>query len=502
MRTFELSDGSNHKFWNIAVKDKTFTVMFGRIGTNGQTQTKTFKDAATAQAEADKLIKQKTAKGYTETTKKAVASEEVAFQQALVENPDDLAGWCAYADYLVEQGDPHGEFMQTQIALEDEKLSKKERETLKKKEKALRAKHEKEWLGGLAAFVFEEPVKQEPGGGYVEDDTTQVAHTWRRGALSKLVVGRLSMALAQALASDPAARFVSDLEVHDTMRSYHGEDIPDEPRPRVKTPKGIEEHSELFELIGSPALANLRRFQMGGEVPHPDGWCDCHTYTRGLEHVIAAMNRIEVLDLYCKAYDCAKLFRLTNLTHLRELRLYHLGDYSVRRVRNLVGHEIPLDLLVANPTFANLTHLLIHPHYARCIDPDAQDYSFSSCISYLPLVIVRPLLRSPHSKKLTHLQLRLSDMGDDGVREIIASGILKQLVWLDLRHGCVTDEGAKLLAACPDAKRLERLDLSRNAVTSKGLAALRKAGVSAVANKPLTANELEEREYLREGDFE
>jgi hypothetical protein len=105
-------------------------------------------------------------------------------------------------------------------------------------------------------------------------------------------------------------------------------------------------------------------------------------------------------------------------------------------------------------------------------------------------------------KKLTHLQLRLSDMGDDGIREIIASGILKQLTWLDLQHGCVTDEGASLLAACPDAKRLEHLDLSRNAVSTKGLRALRKASVNAVANKPLTQNELDEREYLREGDFE
>ena len=93
-------------------------------------------------------------------------------------------------------------------------------------------------------------------------------------------------------------------------------------------------------------------------------------------------------------------------------------------------------------------------------------------------------------------------MGDEGIHEFITSGILKQLQWLDLRHGCVSDEGARLLAACPDAKRLERIDLSRNAVTADGLAALRAAGVNAVANNPLTPSELESREYLREGDFE
>ena len=42
------------------------TVRFGRIGTNGQTQTKTFGDADAAQKHADKLIEEKTEKGYVE----------------------------------------------------------------------------------------------------------------------------------------------------------------------------------------------------------------------------------------------------------------------------------------------------------------------------------------------------------------------------------------------------------------------------------------------------
>jgi hypothetical protein len=93
-------------------------------------------------------------------------------------------------------------------------------------------------------------------------------------------------------------------------------------------------------------------------------------------------------------------------------------------------------------------------------------------------------------------------MGDDGVREIVSSGILKRLRWLDLRHGRITDEGARLFAACADTRNLERLDLSRNAVSSAGLKALRNAGVNAVANNPLTEQELAEQQYLREGDFE
>jgi uncharacterized protein (TIGR02996 family) len=42
-----------------------------------------------------------------------------ALEAALVENPDDLAAHRAYADHLMELGDPRGEFIQVQLALED-----------------------------------------------------------------------------------------------------------------------------------------------------------------------------------------------------------------------------------------------------------------------------------------------------------------------------------------------------------------------------------------------
>ena len=67
-------------------------------------------------------------------------SDAAAFEMALQANPDDLAGWCAYADYLAEQGDPRGEFMQTQLALEDENRSKEERDLLKAREAELHAR--------------------------------------------------------------------------------------------------------------------------------------------------------------------------------------------------------------------------------------------------------------------------------------------------------------------------------------------------------------------------
>lgn len=67
-RRFEFVEGSSAKFYEVHVSAKSVTVRFGRLGTDGQTQTKQFDDAAAAQQHADKLIKSKTSKGYQEVS--------------------------------------------------------------------------------------------------------------------------------------------------------------------------------------------------------------------------------------------------------------------------------------------------------------------------------------------------------------------------------------------------------------------------------------------------
>lgn len=64
VRRFEFSEGSSNKFWEIFVDGPQVTVRFGGIGTNGQTNVKSFPDEAAAAKHAEKLVKEKTAKGY------------------------------------------------------------------------------------------------------------------------------------------------------------------------------------------------------------------------------------------------------------------------------------------------------------------------------------------------------------------------------------------------------------------------------------------------------
>jgi uncharacterized protein (TIGR02996 family) len=404
-------------------------------------------------------------------------SDTEAFEKAIIANPDERATYSAYADWLQERDDPRGEFIAVQLALEDESRSKSERDSLKAREAELLKAHEREWLGVLAPHLLNDRVPN------------TIEYRWRRGVLTSLQAA-LDTAFSHALADAPAARFLQSLNVEGEGLS---DSDADEPAYRIATPDGVDYHHPLFEMIGSECFQSLRVFRLGDEESEPpeDGWCDCHTHISGLEHVLADMPRIEELHLLCNGYKLQTFFALPNLTNLRVLRAYHLGSRECRDARS--GY--PLDVLAANPAFGNLTHLQFHPH-------QSEEGRGGDEISYIPLEQVQNLISSPHLNKLTHLQLRLSDMGDDGVRDIIESGFIRQLKWLDLRHGCITDDGARLLAACPEAKRLERIDLSYNGVTATGLAELRKAKINAVANKPLTQSQLDEREYLRQGDFE
>ena len=80
MRRFEFSEGSANKFWQIAIAASELHIAWGKIGTTGQAQTKSFASDAAAQAELDKLVLEKTKKGYVEvpTGGAAVAPAGVA----------------------------------------------------------------------------------------------------------------------------------------------------------------------------------------------------------------------------------------------------------------------------------------------------------------------------------------------------------------------------------------------------------------------------------------
>ncbi|WP_061218718.1 WGR domain-containing protein [Leptospira weilii] len=80
-------DDKSDKFWNIEVSGESFTVTYGKTGTAGQTQTKTFGSEEECQKEAKKLLQEKLKKGYAEGEAQ-VASQNSAKGRA---NPETEA---------------------------------------------------------------------------------------------------------------------------------------------------------------------------------------------------------------------------------------------------------------------------------------------------------------------------------------------------------------------------------------------------------------------------
>jgi uncharacterized protein (TIGR02996 family) len=366
-----------------------------------------------------------------------------ALEAALFETPDDRATQAAYADYLAEQGDPHGEFISVQLALEDEARSPEERQSLLGREADLLAEHERDWLGELAPDLLDQSS---------EVSYRQNEFSLTRGWLDYLFLLELTSTRASALARCPLARRLCTLIIQAANFADPG----------------------YQELIRSAVLGNVRTFQLGeeerGRAPG-----------EGLVPVIARMTRLEHLTLYAHSLDSDALFALP-MPHLRSLGVHSLTHY-------------PLAVLAANPSLGRLEELSIWP---RCLhDPDDA--------AYLNAEAVSALVRSPHLTGLRRLHLDVSDMGDAGVDAIVESGFLKRLKVLSLWSGCITDAGARRLAACPDLRNLERLDIQMNHLTANGIQALVATGIKVVgeADDQFSDDEIAEREHLLwPGDME
>src|SRR5262245_50149141 len=142
-----------------------------------------------------------------------------AMEDALQNNPDDLATHRAYGDLLCDEGDPRGEFIQVQLALEDESLSAEQRHRLRAREAALLAAHEREWLGELAPWLLGTPEEQRSliAGQLKPENSDRVnytpeqpffRHTWRRGWLDRFECYNLTVEMARQFGLAQAAQLL------------------------------------------------------------------------------------------------------------------------------------------------------------------------------------------------------------------------------------------------------------------------------------------------------
>src|SRR5262249_52228958 len=120
-------------------------------------EARSFASAEQAREERDRLIQEKTSKGYVETTAPAqptlppATSLRDTLERAILDDPSDLASHVAYADWLSEQSSPidlaRAELMRVQLALEGGALAPGQREELHARARALIERYQRDWAG-------------------------------------------------------------------------------------------------------------------------------------------------------------------------------------------------------------------------------------------------------------------------------------------------------------------------------------------------------------------
>ena len=107
----------------------------------------------------------------------------------MIADPHDRTAWSALADCLTERGDPRGEFMQVQRALEDETIPADQRKTLRAREEELLAAHEKEWIGDWAELY--PAATRAPRAARAHQLTGRRKHEFKCGLLTTVYFGEL-----------------------------------------------------------------------------------------------------------------------------------------------------------------------------------------------------------------------------------------------------------------------------------------------------------------------
>lgn len=461
MRRFEFDDGKSRKFWEIAVDASTYTVRFGRLGTDGQTSTKVAASPERAVVEVDKLIASKVKKGYVEVEAAAPAADPSAeFDAAILADPDDSSAWQVLADWLQSQGDPRGELVAVQLALSahpahvleapaapprrvravprgsnapeqpvDDGPPADLRELLAR-EADLLARHARALLGDFAPDKpYAEVGRFTWRHGYWR--SARVWTDWDHDAEEASVPKMLGSILRH-----PSARFLDRLEIG--LTDTEGE---------------ASWQACLDTIVKHGVRPSLRELHVGA-FEFPDDTEISWTEIGTLDKVWAVVPNLTWLKLTGGGVGLGAI----RADRLRSLTI-ESGGLPKEPVQQLARASLP--------ALESLELWLGTEEYGGACD--AGD--------------VRALLANTAGlPRLRRLGLRNADFADDIARALAGSALLPQLEALDLSMGTLTDDGARaLIAGAASLRHLAWLDVSDNflsgAVCAELVAALPRAVV-------------------------
>jgi predicted DNA-binding WGR domain protein len=402
VRRFEFKDSRSYKFWEVDVEGNAYTVRYGKVGTDGVTQTKSFATPEKAAAEAQKKLNEKVRKGYAEVGSVAPAPKQTSAA-------DNQADWSVRADELQAAGDAWGQRIALWIAREAADTTAKRK--LTKELAALDAEHRDHFYGAELAELLE------------ESGFEKVARlTWEYGYITKARVGMpeygfkgpKAKQVLRAIVKSPAAKYLRDLTVG--LYDFEGSGLT-----------GV-----AADIASGGALTQLERLFIG----------DFHSEEQEISWVDIA--------------DLSPLYSLTPKLHTLRVRGsgIDLGAFehpSLARLEIETGglpHESVVSL--ANAKLPELAHMEVW--FGR------PDYGGTNEIAAL-----RPIFTSKTLPKLRHLGLQNADMQDQIAAALANTPLLAQVESVDLSMGTMREPGARaLLANAASFKHLKSLNLEQN----------------------------------------
>ena len=437
-RHFEFSEGSSNKFWEISVDGTTVRTRYGKIGASGQLTIKEFDDKAGAFKEVERLIHEKTKKGYVESGGGGGGGGEdgggdampakgdarnPALEKAILANPYDEDAWAVLADWLQEQGDPRGELMALQMAGKD-----KAAKTMIEKQAAYflgpLAEHQRCYDGDLGNNARSNSAK------WVAEN--KQAFLWKHGFIHRV-----------RLAHDSYANEEFQGSLADVLKLL------------VAHPSGRFVVEWSFNSNGDP-----------NENPLDDLWAILAKHPQPATRKILIGDNVDQISWYHVGH-VGKIWKsVPNLVDLKiEAGEFELGTIELPNLEKAIfetgGLSKSAGKAIANAKIPKIKHLEVY-------------YGTDEYGGNCSIKDVKPLLARTDLKHLTYLGLKNSEFANDIAKALDGAKILKQLKTLDLSLGTLNDEGAASLAAIKDQlKHLEVLDLTRNFLTKTGIAAVK-----------------------------
>jgi uncharacterized protein (TIGR02996 family) len=435
-RYFELVEGSSSKFWEILVEGTEVKTRYGKIGTAGQETEKDLGAKSEAFKEYDKLVTEKTKKGYREIASGgagggAADPRNPDLEKAIEADPDDTNAYSVLGDWLQGQGALRGELIALQLAGKD------------KQARALIQKHADYFLGGLADH-------QE-----THDGSKQPAFEWKYGYIHGLRLSHNEYAdegfegsmaeLLDLVLRHPSGRFLTEITF-----GFNGD--PNE--------GDLQDLIDMLTKRPPPTLRKLHfgeyQFAGGGLVGMGGDDTEISWYSIGnLGKLWKAVPQLRTLITQGGSSESA----MSGGVQLGKIELPNLAHAEFRTG----GLEKANAKAIATGVFPNLEYLDVW--YGE------DNYGGNATVKDVELLIQRTDL-----PKLRHLGLMNSQFADQLPKALAKSKLLPQLRELDLSMGCMTDEGARAIVEHKDAfKHLEKLSVALNYLSKAGVATLKGA---------------------------